>query len=133
MKKWRLFLSLTALAALIALTGCTTVLYDARSLESDASLNEPDGRTYSVVSSFEIDDKAGWVIGLIPVNKPGGDNHDYLSTLLAEEIRKAGGDAVMNVKLRSQNQPVDIVVYILTTGIYQLRTTTVTGDVIKYN
>ena len=125
----RLFL---VLIALVAMTGCATVMYDARSLDAGTSLNQPDGRAYKIVSSFETNDKAGWVIGIIPVNKPAGDNHDYLATLLAEEVRKAGGDAVINLKLRSQNQPLDIIAGILTWGVYSLRTTTITGDVIKY-
>ena len=86
----------------------------------------------SVIYSFTVDDKAGWII-FLPVNEPAGDNQDYLATILQQQIAEAGGDAVINVKIRAQNQPIDIIAYICTLGFYQSRTVTVSGDVIKYN
>jgi hypothetical protein len=120
------------LIALVALAGCSTVMYDARTLDPDARLNDAGEEEYTVVSSFEINDKASWLLGIVPVNKPAGDHHDYLATLLNEEIRKVGGDAVINVKLRTQNRPLDVIVGIATLGVYAMRTATITGDVIKY-
>jgi hypothetical protein len=125
--------ALITLVAIVALSGCATVMYDARSLGMPASLGEAGSTGYTVLSSFEINDKAAWVLGLVPANKPAGDNQDYLATLLAEEIRKAGGDAVINVTLRTQTQPLDILVSIVTLGIYPTRTATITGDVIRFD
>ncbi len=122
---------LGGLLGMLFLCSCATVNLDTQSLTQPVQMNK-GGDGYTVVGSFTVNDKAGWV-WIIPANKPAGDNQDYLATILAEQIEAAGGDAVINVKIRAQNQPLDYITAIGTLGLYRTRTVTVSGDVIKYN
>lgn len=119
-------------AAMCLLSGCATIAMNATTLQEPAQLNAAGTRDYTVISSFTVHDKAGWILGLVPVNPPAGDHHDYLKTILDREIQAAGGDAVINVKLRGQNQLLDWVINIFV-PFYSTRTLTVTGDIIKYD
>jgi hypothetical protein len=114
------------------LSGCATIAMNATTLQEPAQLNAAGTRDYAVISSFTVHDKAGWILGLVPVNPPAGDHHDYLKTILDRETQAAGGDAVINVKLRGQNQLLDWVINIFV-PFYSTRTLTVTGDIIKYD
>ena len=121
------------LLSLCLLCSCATIALDSSTIKDhEVLMNDDMERPYDVISDFKINDKGGWIIGIIPVNKPAGDNHDYLASLLQSQIDKAGGDAVINVKLRGQNSVGDILINVVTLGIYVPRTLTVTGQVIKY-
>lgn len=119
-------------AAMCLLSGCATIAMNATTLPEPAQMNSAGTRDYTVISSFTVNDKAGWILGLIPVNPPAGDNHDYLKTILDREIQAAGGDAVINVKLRTQHQFLDYMIAIFV-PVYTTRTLTVTGDIITYD
>ncbi len=119
-------------AGMLFLGSCATINLDTQSLTHPISMNQANAENYTVLKSFTVDDKAGWVV-IFPANEPAGDNQDYLATILQQQVEQAGGDAVINVKIRVQNQPIDIVTYICTFGIYHTRTVTISGDVIKYN
>jgi hypothetical protein len=114
------------------LSGCATIAMNATTLAEPAQMNSAGTRDYTVISSFTVHDKAGWILGLVPVNPPAGDNHDYLKIILDREIQAAGGDAVINVKLRTQHQFLDYMIAIFV-PVYTTRTLTVTGDIIKYD
>lgn len=130
----RIIGALLLLAMPLVISSCATVALDATTVQQHAvSMNQADQRPYTVLSDFTIKDRGGWVIGIVPVNPPAGDNHDYLATLLQAEIDKAGGDAVINVKIKGQQNPGDFLINIVTLGFYFTRTVTVTGQVIKYN
>lgn len=121
------------LGCLFMVASCATVALDATTVQQHSvAMNQAGQRPYTVLSDFTIKDRAGWVIGIVPVNLPAGDNHDYLATLLQNEITKAGGDAVINVKIKAQQNPGDFLINIATLGVYVTRTVTVTGQVIKY-
>ena len=118
---------------LLFISSCATIGQDATSLQQAASVNDTEDQPYTVLKSFKITDKAGWALGVIPVNKPAGDKHDYFKTMLEDQILDVGGDAIINLHIRTQNSFGDILITILTGGFYVTRTVTVTGDVIKYN
>jgi len=124
-------LTCMTLSALL-LCSCATVNLDTQSLTHPVVMNAGQGSDYTVVSSFIVHDKAGWVL-IIPANKPAGDNQDYLAEILRTQIAEADGDAAINVKIRVQNQPLDYLTMIGTFGFYTTRTVTVSGDIIKYN
>lgn len=130
MKKQCVFLLL--LCPLI-ISSCATIALNSNNLAEPAQLNSAGQSNYTIIESFEVNDKAGWVLGLIPANKPAGDKHEYFSEFLDKQISKAGGDAVINVQIRAQNSFGDILINMVTLGFYVTRTVTVTGDVIKYN
>lgn len=117
--------------ALFMFSACTTIHLDAQSLLEPAQLNAAGSKDYTIIKSFVVNDKAGWVL-IVPVNKPAGDMNTYLADILENQIKDAGGDGVINVKIRMQNQVVDYLTIIGTLGIYSTRTVTITGDVIKY-
>lgn len=117
---------------LLFLCSCATVNLDTQSLSQPVQMNAGQSDGYTVINSFVVNDKAGWVI-IVPVNKPAGDKQDYLAEILQTQVAMAGGDAAINVKIRVQNQPLDFLTMIGTLGIYTTRTVTVTGDIIKYN
>ncbi len=118
---------------LLFISSCATIGLDATGLQESAAVNDAGEKPYTVLKSFSINDKAGWALGIIPANKPAGDKHDYFQDMLERQIRDAGGDAIINLKIRAQNNFGDILITIFTGGFYVTRTVTVTGDVIKYN
>lgn len=123
-----------ALLCLFLLGSCATIALDSSTIrEQPVKMNTAGENPYEVVSEFEVKEKAGWIIGIVPVNKPAGDKHDYLATIIQSEIDKAGGDAVVNVKVKAQFGVDDIFINIFTLGIYVPRTVTISGQVIKYN
>ncbi|MBU0985086.1 MAG: Bor family protein [candidate division Zixibacteria bacterium] len=124
---------LVAALCLFALSSCATIPFNAKTIRDHAvKMNSAGEPEYDVVADFEIRDKAAWIIGIVPVNKPAGDKHDYLGTLIQAEIDKAGGDAAINVSIKAQFAAEDILVNVVTLGIYVPRTVTVTGQVVKY-
>ena len=118
---------------LLFISSCATIGLDATSLQQAASVNDTEDQPYTVLKSFKITDKAGWALGIIPANKPAGDNHDYFKIMLEDQILDAGGDAIINLHIRAQFNFGDLLINIATLGLYLTRTVTVTGDVIKYN
>lgn len=126
-----LTLTLVALGLLI-FSGCTTIAFDGTKAEHKVEMTATGERQYEVVKSFTMNDKAGWIIGIIPVNLPAGDNHTYLSTILDQQVREAGGDGIINLKIRAQQQFVDFLLQVVSFGVYVPRTVTISGDIIKY-
>ena len=119
--------------SLFVLGSCATIALDSSTIrEQEVKMNAAGDREYDVVADFEVKDKAAWIIGIVPVSKPAGDNHDYLASLIQAEIDKAGGDAAINVKIKAQNTAGDILIQLVTLGIYFPRTVTVSGQIITY-
>ena len=118
---------------LLFISSCATIGLDATSLQQAASVNDTEDQPYTVLKSFKITDKAGWALGIIPANKPAGDKHDYFKIMLEDQILDAGGDAIINLHIRTQFNFGDLLINIATLGLYLTRTVTVTGDVIKYD
>jgi hypothetical protein len=130
MKRQCVFLLL--LCTLI-MSSCGTIALNSSGLAEPAQLNSAGQSNYTIIESFKVNDKAGWVLGLIPANKPAGDKHEYFAEFLDRQISEAGGDAVINVQIRTQFNIGDYLISMVTLGFYVTRTVTVTGDVIKYN
>jgi hypothetical protein len=130
MKKQLAFL--VVLCGLI-MSSCGTIALNSTGLNSPAQLNSAGRQDYTILKSFKVQDKAGWVLGIVPANKPAGDRHEYFADFLNMQIQEAGGDAVINVQVRAQQSVGDILINIVSLGFYYTRTVTVTGDVIKYN
>ena len=118
---------------LLFISSCATIGLDATSLQQAASVNDTEDQPYTVLKSFKITDKAGWALGIIPANKPAGDKHDYFKIMLEDQILDAGGDAIINLHIRTQFNFGDLLINIATLGLYLTRPVTVTGDVIKYD
>jgi len=52
--------------------------------------------------------------------------------ILQNEIKESGGDAVINIKIETMYDPVDIIISLVVGGIYNTRVSHIEGDVIKY-
>ncbi len=113
------FVPLTALvAAGFLFTGCYTVQY--------AVPSEQARDSYDVTDSFEVKKRASWVIfGLVPVQEA------EVAEIVAREVQRADGDAATNVVVTAQYDPVDVVVGALLGGIFNTRSYTVTGDIVR--
>ena len=125
-------LMVVLVGCMLMMSSCATIAYNSKSLEKAAQLNSVGQDDYIVVKSITVMDKAGWVLGIIPANKPAGDNHEYFAEFLERIIDEAGGDAIINLQVKAQFTPGDILINIVTLGGYLTRTVTVTGDIIKY-
>ena len=114
---------------LLLLVGCYTQTYLAPTIDKPAMLSGAASvkNEYTVVKRFSIQDRSGWFIaGLIP------SGHTNVNDLLKNEVVASGGDAVINLKITSQYDVVDILISALTGGIYNTRATHLEGEVIKY-
>jgi hypothetical protein len=126
-------LGVLAICGLLFVSSCGTIALDATTLQESAQLNDSAGKPYTILKSFSVNDKAGWALGIIPANKPAGDKHDYFTEFLEKQISEVGGDAVINLRVRTQGNFGDFLISVGTLGLYVTRTVTVSGDVIKYN
>ncbi len=126
-----IFLLLGPCMLISLLNSCATIALDSSTLLEPVQMNAAGTRDFTVIDSFSVNDKAGWILGFVPVNKPAGDGHDYLTSILEKQLKKVQGDAVINVKLRTQFQLLDLLTWLV--PFYTTRTVTITGDVIKYD
>lgn len=121
------------LLCMLIMSSCSTIALNSTTLADPAQMNSAGQSNYTIIKSFKVNDKAGWALGLIPANKPAGDNHEYFAVFLERQISEAGGDAIINLQIRTQYNIGDFLISLVTFGFYATRTVTVTGDVIKYN
>ena len=128
----RIIVSLIALiVSIFLLSSCATITLDSSTLLEPAQLNNAGTLDFTIIDSFSVDDKAGWIIGIVPVNLPAGGNHDYFKTILDKQIKRVNGEGVINVKIQSQLKILDFLTWIV--PIYTTRTVTISGDIIKYD
>jgi hypothetical protein len=95
-------------------------------------LNSGGALVYTTIGSFSVEDKAGWVLGIIPVNKPAGSGHTYFKEMLIEQISGIGGEGSIKITIQTQLKFEDYLISIVTLGVYQTRTVEIRGDVVKY-
>jgi len=116
-------------AATVLLSGCYAQKYVAGGLDYQAKMSgaAAEKQEYTVIKSFDVTDRSGWfVFGLIPVG------HTDLNDIVNQEIKAVGGDAVINLKIETKYDFVDVLIGILVGGIYNSRVSYIQGDIIKY-
>lgn len=93
--------ALTLVLILTALSGCMTVNLSSDSAAPVMMSGVPD-RDYTVVRSFEVAHR-GWftLFDLITISNPA------IQKTLDAELKKSGGDAIINVAIVGQNTVVD--------------------------
>ncbi len=107
------------LLLLAVVPGCYTVRY--------AVPPEHAASEYDIVDSFEVQKKASWVIfGLVPINEA------EVEEIVAREIRRLEADAATNIVVEAQYDAVDVVVAAILGGLFNTRTYTVSGDVVRF-
>ena len=121
--------SILAIIIIVTLAGCFAQQYVGSAVDKPSSLSgaAAEKKEFTVVKHFNITDRSGWfILGLI---KSG---HTNLNEILQNELKEAGGDAIMNVKIETMYDPLDIIITVLVGGIYNTRVSHIEGDVIKY-
>jgi len=121
--------STLAMIIIVTFAGCFAQQYVASAVDKPCSLSgaAAEKKEFTVLKHFNVTDRSGWFIfGLI---KSG---HTNLNEILENEIKEAGGDAVINIKIETMYDPVDIIISLVVGGIYNTRVSHIEGDVIKY-
>jgi hypothetical protein len=109
---------LALLLLVVTASGCFTVRYSIPS--------ERQGSAYDVLGSFEVKKKVSWVIfGLVPLSEA------QVEEIVRREVERRDGDAATNVTVVAQFDAVDVVVAALVGGLFNTRTYTVSGDVVR--
>lgn len=142
--------------AFSTVTGCMTVELSSNSSDAIMMSGEPN-RDYTIVRSFSVPQK-GWfaLFDLVTVNNPN------VQKTLNDELKRSGGDAIINVSIQGQTTFTDALIPIgmnlagtllgmaiapdpslgtaygslvgsLAAAMLSTRTYTVSGDVIRYN
>lgn len=111
------------------LSGCYAQKYVASAVDKPTMISgaAAEIREYTVIKHFSVTDRSGWfILGLIPFG------HTDLNEIIFNEIKASGGDAVINLKIETKYDIVDILIGILVGGIYNTRVSIIEGDIIKY-
>lgn len=111
------------------LGGCFAQKYVAGSVDKPTMMSgsAAETREYTVIKHFSITDRSGWfILGLIP------SGHTNINEIVSNELKASGGDAVINLKIETKYDFIDIVIGALVGGIYNTRVSIIEGDIIKY-
>lgn len=121
-----------ALLAAAVLGGCATINYDAGDLAESVHMNRAPG-TYERVASFETGQRAVFVIASL-ITVVDAD----LEEALRREMTRAGGDAVVNLRIMEQYDIVDFAISVAQSvllfgaQIVNTRAITLRGDVVRF-
>ena len=120
--------TLALVGLLFLLTSCATLELSTLGYQKPVAMSSSlDGKDFTVVKHFVRKLRAGWLIYmLIPVGHPD------LAQVINQEVAAAGGDGVVNLKITTQYDAVDVVISVLVGGLYNTRSIIVEGDVIKF-
>ena len=114
--------SLTSLCAVLLLcitaSGCFTSRYTIPPEHTAAS--------YEIVRSFEVKKRSSWLLfGLVPISEA------QVEEIVQNEVQRYNGDAATNVVVTAQYDAVDVVIGALVGGLFNTRSYTVNGDVVR--
>lgn len=121
---------------LLVAPACTTYSFDAFRAAYPVQMDHHCSQDYTVKRKFEIQDKAGWILGLIAVNEPAGSDEDYLKSLVAHEVRKTydldhDRAGVMNLEIEVRSDVIDYLLWLF--PWYATETVIITGEVVEYD
>ena len=103
----------------ILFSGCYTVRY--------AIPPEHESGNYEVIEKFEVKKKVSWVIfGLVPVSEA------QVESIVKEQVQRYNGDAATNIEIEAQYDAADVIVAILVGGLFNTRTYTIRGDIVRF-
>lgn len=106
-----------ALALVIGIFGCATIPMESN-LEKPVSMTNMKG---TPAQTFESESKAIWLFwGLVPLSVPTIDQ------VAGPEAADHAG--VQNLKITTEDDALDVIVWILTNGILTMRTITIEGQ-----
>ena len=125
----RLLCGIAVSALTVLLSGCFAQQYVAGAVDKPAMMSgaAAEKKEFSVLKHFTVTDRSGWFLfGLI---KSG---HTNLNEIIQDELKSAGGEGVINLKIETIYDPVDVLIGLLVGGLYNTRATHLEGDIIKY-
>ena len=110
----------SAFIGIVFLTGCMTVDLKSDSVLQPVAMSADINREYEIVGRFEKEVRVWFTLySLITINPPDIDK------LIEDELRRAKGDAVVNLRIRGQQAVFD---YLIPTAIMSVGLSlTVTG------
>ena len=113
----KVVVSIVALALVIVVTGCATLPMESN-VGKPVSMTDMKG---TPAQTFESESKAIWLFwGLVPLSVPTVD--EVVGPAVADHA------GVQNLKITSQADALDVIAWILTNGILNMRTVTVEGQ-----
>ena len=114
----KVFVSVVALALVIALIGCATVPVKSN-LNKTVSLTDMKGNS---VRSFNVRYRAVWLLwGAMPLNVP------EIDVVIGSHVADRTG--VQNLKVEPKFDIIDIVATVLTLGVVTAKTVSISGEV----
>jgi hypothetical protein len=121
---------LALVATLGILVGaCATITYDADLIEGIVAMNRiTETGGYERVGTFEETKKVVFVIADL-VTLIDADLED----LVGDELSRYDGDAVINITIHEEDDPVDVLVGLIASGWVSTRTVTIRGDVVRWS
>lgn len=132
----RSLLPIVSLCLFLSVAACTTYNFDAFRAAYPVQMDHHSKKEFKVKRTFTIEDKAGWLLGLIAVNEPAGCDEDYLQSLIAHEVRRTydldhDRAGVMNLEIEVQNDVIDCLLWLF--PWYETQTVIITGEVVEYS
>lgn len=128
----RSYQAVLGLIAVAAISGCATINYNAGAAAGTVTMNRPAAE-YERLGSFETNRRAVFVIAsLITVVDAN------LEDALRGEISRAGGDAIVNLRIHEQYDIIDIAIGVVQSAllfgaqIVNTRAITIRGDVVRW-
>lgn len=97
---------LATVAAAASVAGCATIVYEADLIERVVAMNRvaPEG-SYEVVGRLVLDDRVIFLVGdAVTVREP------RLADEILEALARHGGDAVIDLRIEEENDPLDVLV-----------------------
>jgi len=112
---------------LLASAGCATLNINAEGIDNTIAMSTNPGQPYRVIKHFTTETKIWWIVaGLATINEPD------IGAIIDKERQKAGGEAVVNVKIMTQFTPIDILISAFTGSLLYTRTIFIEGDVVSW-
>jgi hypothetical protein len=123
------------LSALVLVSGCATITYDAGTVETLVAANAPfDRGSYETIGRLDVDSRAYFLLAnLITIRDAD------LEREIAAQVRRMNGDAVLNLRIEEQQGLVDVAIQwaqaLLLYGLSPVgsRSYTLVGDVVRWN
>ena len=124
--KYVFLLSSIALIGL-SITSCTAINLETNLDKPLSFTSKLDNEHYVVKSHFSKKLTANWILyGLVPLTRPDLDKS------LSEMLNRYRGDGIVNLKIGTSYQPIDLFVNIFNPLTYSQKTVTLQGDIIKF-
>lgn len=111
---WRFPLKIGLFAVLgLAQGGCATVVYEAQFVERVVAMNRAaPPASYEVVGRFDLDRRAIFLVGDAVTVRQARLDEEVL-----EALARTGGDAIINLTVREENDAIDLLVRWVQAGL----------------